>query len=106
MASFSISSLTDRNGHRLELSDHARTRMQQRGIPKKALQTVLQFGEYRRQRDGSTSYYMDKRAMAKAQEALGPEFPQLEKHLNIYLVTASSNTVITIAHQTRSIRRR
>ena len=75
----------------MDLTRHARTRMQQRGINTAALSALLDYGRVARAGRGRDIVYFDKRTRAR----FG----------NSYAILASDGTVITVGHRTRRINR-
>lgn len=76
------------------MTRHARTRSQQRGIPPMIVELLLQFGS-ERQQNGATVYYFDRRARRKLDAYAGGIMPGLEKWLDTCVVLGSNNNVVT-----------
>ena len=85
------------------LTDHARIRMQQRGIPPAALEMLLDYGrEAYDHRHGCRVVLFDKRCRRKLAERIGARaIRSLERHLNAYAVVASDGAVVTVGHRHR-----
>jgi hypothetical protein len=105
----------------MDLTQHARTRMQQRGINAAALGALLDFGRVARAGRGRDIVYFDKRArqrLARA-TALSPARAAADSSAraavapakagaqvcNTYAILESDGTVITVGHRTRRINR-
>lgn len=86
------------------LSDHARIRMQQRGIPPLVLDCLLEYGHAEYDHHGALVVYFDKVARQKLERA-GLQRTKLEKHLNAYAVVACDGTVKTVGHRYKRIPR-
>lgn len=82
------------------LTDHARARMQQRGISPQALEALLDFGREAHDHRGCRVLLFDKRARRRAERALGAEgFRRIERHLGTYAVVAPDNAIVTVGHR-------
>ena len=89
-----------------DCSDHARVRMQQRGIPPAVLDCLLEFGRVTHDHHGAQIIYFDKAARRKIGRAGIPRGRvDIEKHLNAYAVVACDGTVKTVGHRYRRINR-
>jgi len=86
------------------ISDHARVRMQQRGIPTEVLDCLLSFGHAEHDHHGGLVVYFNKVAKHKLDRA-GLRRPQIDKHLNAYAVIACDGTVTTVGHRYKRILR-
>lgn len=83
----------------VRFSDHARARMQQRGINPVIVFWLLDYGRVRRSR-GADMYDLDKRARVRLRCAIGEtEYRRCQKHLDVYVVIADDGIVITVAHR-------
>lgn len=82
----------------LRLTDHARRRMQQRGLRESELERVLEVGTERQQKGGATLVYVD---------AAGRRWlrPGEERLASVYLVISdAAGWIVTVGHRTRSLR--
>jgi hypothetical protein len=77
------------------LTDHARTRMRQRGIPAAVVADLLAYGRSEHDHRGGTIVYFDREARAYARRSS-----------RAYLVLANDGTVVTVGHRYRRIARR
>jgi hypothetical protein len=85
------------------LTRHARSRMQQRGIPPAQIEHVLRYGRERHDRHGGVIVYLDreaKRRLAREGAATGAELDQLA---GLYVVLTAGR-VATVGHRYRRIR--
>lgn len=86
------------------ISDHARIRMQQRGIPPVVLDCLLSYGHAEHDHQGAVIVYFDKAARIRlARSGIRPV--NLDKHLNSYAVLACDGTVKTVGHRYKRIPR-
>jgi len=89
------------------LSDHARVRMQQRGIPGAALECLLDYGRVEHDHHGGAIVYLDKAARRRLLREQGREsLRQLGKRLDAYAVISTDGTVTTVGHRYKRIWRR
>ncbi|MEO6565153.1 MAG: DUF4258 domain-containing protein [Casimicrobiaceae bacterium] len=85
------------------LTRHARSRMQQRGIPPAQIEEVLSYGRERHDRHGGVIVYLDhraKRRMAREGKASAGEVNRLA---GLYVVIAGGR-VATVGHRYRRFR--
>ena len=88
------------------LTQHARQRMQQRGIPQQAIDYVLSYGRVSHDHRGACVMWLDKRSRARLGREAGRQvIRKLDKHLDAYVVTDTDGTVVTVGHRYRRIRR-
>jgi hypothetical protein len=87
----------------MDLTRHARARMQQRGIDTAALGALLDYGRVARAGRGVDIVYFDKRARVQLARAVAA--PAADRVCKSYAVVASDGTVITVGHRTRRIPR-
>jgi hypothetical protein len=81
------------------LTDHARVRMQQRGIPPAALDVLLEFGRESHDHHGCRIIRFDKRSRNRAARELGPAYRGIERYLDAYAVLANDDAVVTVGHR-------
>ncbi|MBK6804497.1 MAG: DUF4258 domain-containing protein [Betaproteobacteria bacterium] len=89
----------------LPCTRHARSRMQQRGIPPMLVDRVLRYGREVHDHHGATVYLIDRAGearIAREGEARGAE---LERLRGVYVVVATDGTIRTVGHRTRRLRR-
>lgn len=88
------------------LSQHAATRMQQRGIPQSALECLLEYGRLQYDHRGGAIVFLDKAARRRlAREQGGAPLRRLQKHLDAYAVIATDGTITTVGHRYKRIPR-
>lgn len=88
----------------LNLTHHARARLQQRGIPPLVVERLLDFGREEHDHQGGRIVYFDRRARARLEKAVGGEtYRRIERHLDAYAVVAETGEVITVGHRTHRI---
>ena len=91
----------------MDLTRHARARMQQRGINAAALDALLDYGRVARAGRGRDIVYFDKRTRQRLERAtaVSPAKAGAQRVCNSYAIVASDGTVITVGHRTRRIPR-
>ena len=90
----------------MDLTRHARARMQQRGIDAAALGALLDYGRVARAGRGVEIVYFDKRARERLKRAtaVSPAKAGVQRVCNSYAIVASDGTVITVGHRTRRLK--
>lgn len=86
------------------LTRHARSRMQQRGIPPSLVDRVLRYGREVHDHHGAIVVMMDRAArtrMARDGESRGVALDRLR---GVYVVLATDGTIRTVGHRTRRLR--
>src|SRR5205809_2857771 len=84
------------------LTDHARARMQQRGIPTAAVEALLNFGSASHLHSkGRELVYFDKVTRA----GLAKANPAADRLARTYAILGSDGTVITVGHRYRRFKR-
>ena len=93
-------------GNDVYFSRHAELRMQQRGIPRLAVDVVLAYGRVSHDHHGGCVVWLDKRARARLCREVGQRMLRLiDNHLYAYAVTdPADGTVLTVGHRYRRIR--
>ena len=88
----------------MNLTQHARLRMQQRGIPRQAIDYVLAYGRVSHDHHGGRVVWLDKRSKARLRWEEGEQLVRkLDKHLNAYAVMGMDGAVLTVGHRYRRI---
>ena len=87
------------------VTNHARARMQQRGIRPEVLEALLDFGREAHVERGRDIVYFDKRARARLAEAKAVAAAEAERVCKSYAIVESDGTVITVGHRYRRIPR-
>ena len=89
----------------MNLTMHARQRMQQRGISRETVDYVLAYGRVSHDNHGGRVVWLDKRSRALMSQAEGRRLlRRLDKSLNTYVVTDCDGMVVTVGHRYRRIR--
>ena len=84
------------------LTEHARIRMQQRGIPPAALEALLDYGrEAHDHRRGCRVVLFDKRTRRRLARHFGPALRKVERYLDAYAVVGPDDAVVTVGHRHR-----
>jgi len=87
-----------------KISEHAKTRMQQRGISAEAVEWLLAYGETMHDHHGAEICYFTKRSRHDMTTDLGQNtMKRCEKLMNSYLVIGADGAVITIGHRYQRI---
>jgi hypothetical protein len=81
-------------------TEHARARMQQRGIPAAAIDALLSYGRASPARRGCEIVFLDKRTRARLARA----DPAAARLARTYAVLGSDGMVVTVGHRYRRIR--
>ena len=87
------------------LSQHARARMQQRGISSATIEALLDFGREVHVDRGCDLVFLDKRARARLAKANPTAAAEAERIAKSYAIVASDGTVITVGYRYRRIPR-
>ena len=84
------------------LSEHARVRMQQRGLPTEALALICSYGRRRYDHQGCARIFLDRRGRAALRRHEGETvYRRYEKAWDAYLVERVGGAVLTAGHRTR-----
>jgi len=87
------------------ITRHARVRCQQRGIPGRLLDLLLDYGKERHVGHGATVLSFPKGARQRLRRCLPQgEFATLDTHLDVYAVVGSNGQVMTVGHRYRPLR--
>jgi|tagenome__1003787_1003787.scaffolds.fasta_scaffold15925193_2 hypothetical protein len=89
----------------MELTNHARIRQQQRGIPPMVIELLIKFGACEKAGDGTSKYFLDGRSSRQLQAYAGQLFRLIEEYLNCYAVVCPEGRVVTVAHRIKRIKR-
>lgn len=88
------------------LTQHARVRMQQRGIGPEVIEDLLDYGRVVHDHRGAEIVYFDHAARRRLAREQGEEaIRRLGKRLATYAVLGSNGQVYTVGHRTRRINR-
>jgi hypothetical protein len=90
----------------LQMTIHASTRLQQRGIPRAVLPYLFAYGRRIHDEHGTRIVYFDRGERQRIRVAAGrQEYKRLEPALNVYAVVSRGGAVITVGRRTRRINR-
>lgn len=90
----------------ISMSQHGRTRMQQRGVPQPALELLVRYGTREHDHKGSQILYFSHRSKRRIARDLGDKaMPSLDKSLDLYAVVGENGEIITVGHRYRRILR-
>src|SRR6185437_11357268 len=85
------------------LTEHARARMQQRGISPAALELLLDYGHEQHDHRGCRIVRFDKRSRRRVLREIGRDaFRRVERWLDAYAVVAEDDAVVTVGHRLHS----
>ena len=88
----------------LNMTDHARTRIQQRGIPAAVVESLLEFGSEAYDHRGGLVVYFNRRARETLRRVAGKDlYRRIETHLDAYAVVTLGGRIVTVGHRTRRI---
>lgn len=90
----------------LQITDHARARLQQRGIPMPVLDCLLTFGKKVHDHHGAEILFFDHQARNQIRRTYGEhDFKRLESKLDTCAVIGSDGVVLTVGQRTKRINR-
>ena len=90
----------------IQLTDHARARLQQRGIPEPVLECLLTYGRKVHDHMGGELVFFDHNSRNRLRRMQGEAaFKKLEAKLDAYAVVADDGVVLTVGHRTKRINR-
>jgi hypothetical protein len=84
---------------------HARTRMQQRGIPAAAVELLISYGNSAPAGDGCELVFFDKAARARLFRDDPAAAREAERLCRTYAVLGNDGAVVTVGHRYRRIHR-
>lgn len=88
------------------LTQHAATRMQQRGIKPHTVELLFHCGSKEYDHRGGTILYFDKQARQRLRRQYGTEHvKKVETQLDTYAVVAKDGSIMTVGHRTKRINR-
>lgn len=90
---------------RADLTTHARTRMQQRGIRAETLEALLDYGTVAHVASGREIVYFDKAARARLVKRAPTVAQAADRLRRTYAILGSDGAVITVGHRYRRIPR-
>jgi hypothetical protein len=86
-------------------TEHARTRMQQRGIPAAAVDLLIDYGKSAPAGEGCELVFFDKAARARLARDNPSAAREAERLCRTYAVVGSDGAVVTVGHRYRRIPR-
>jgi uncharacterized protein DUF4258 len=86
-------------------TDHARARMQQRGIPAAAVEVLINYGKSAPAGDGCELVFFDKAARARLFRDDPAAAREAERLCRTYAVIGAHGAVVTVGHRYRRIPR-
>lgn len=86
------------------MTDHARTRLQQRAIPTEVLDYLLDYGHWEHDHRGADIVWFDQHARALLKHQLpSRHYRALEAKLRAYAVIDSDGAIVTVGYRHRRI---
>ena len=90
----------------IPMSRHAQVRSRQRGIPRDAIEVILDFGREEQSFNNRQVVFMDKEARRRAREVLGrTAYAQIEARLDAAVIIGNRGCIITCMHRKSRIYR-
>ncbi len=90
----------------IQVTEHARIRMQQRCISDEVLDLLLDYGKKTHDNRGGRIIHFDKGSRKRIQRDLGPDVSgRVGDKFNVYAVLGEDNDVVTVGHRFRRIKR-
>ena len=88
------------------ITDHARLRIQQRGIQEDMLPLLLKYGQKTYDNYGDQVYYLNKASRERLERECGREvLRKIRDTLDIYAVVGEGNGLVTVGHRFKRIKR-
>ena len=84
----------------MKLTDHAKTRAQQRGIPILALDLIKKFGRYEKALGGATKIFLEKKEVHRIRQDCKKIIQSLDKLSGVSMII-ESDSILTIYKQER-----
>ena len=86
------------------MTQHAKIRQQQRGIPPIIIDLLIEYGAEARAGSQATSHYFDKAARRRLHAYAGCLFGLFDEYLDYYAIISDDGSVITVAPRTKRVR--
>ena len=81
-------------------SQHAKQRIQQRGIPPLIVTWLLDFGKQRHDHHGGVVHYFDKQSRRNLERQVGRRvLSRLSGYLDSYVVISTDDALVTVGHR-------
>ena len=88
----------------MQLTKHARTRMQQRGVTGTILDLLYTYGRYVERGSAGAIVHFDKHARALIRKTISrKEYARIEAKLNAYAVEAPDGSILTVGYRYKHI---
>ncbi len=85
----------------IQLTRHAKVRMQQRGVPSWFLSLLLEHGKSAHDGHGAVIKSVNKGSRRRLQQVLSrTAYATAERYFDVYAVVTPDDTVVTVAHRT------
>lgn len=89
----------------MQLTKHAHTRMQQRGISKFVMKLLYTYGREVERGSHQALLYFDKRARQLIRQDIPPKYyARIEPKLNTYAIESADGSVITVGFRYKPVR--
>ena len=89
-----------------QLTQHAATRMQQRGIKEQTLECLFEFGSKVNDHRGGVVVFFDKQSRKRMSNDLDKKvIRHMDSQMDTYAVISEHGKVITVGHRTKRINR-
>lgn len=90
---------------RIQLTKHATSRQQQRGIPPLIMEWLTSYGTTSHDHHGAEILYFDKRSRKALAKAVGEEIlSRLSGLLDTYAVVSDDGAIITVGHRFKRVK--
>ena len=90
----------------MRYTDHARKRSQQRGIPTEVVNLLLEYGETKNAGRGCRICAFSSRQVKEELKREGiNRGVNIEKHLRAFLVISKDETIVTVGHRYKHVKR-
>lgn len=89
----------------MKISKHAQVRSQQRGIPHLVIDLLNRFGTEATATDGARIVFFDKSSKRRVRAYSGQIARSIEDFLDTYILKSDTDTVITVGHRIKQIKR-
>jgi len=86
-------------------TDHAKSRMRQRGIPSHVVNLLLDYGVSTRAHEHASIFFFNKKSKSKIKKDIGVRaFQKIESKLDIYIIEREGR-MVTVGHRYKRIKR-
>lgn len=91
--------------HTADLTKHAQARIQQRGIPRMAIEHLLDFGREYHDHHGAVIVMLDHAALRRMERSGTARGPRLDRLRGLYAVVGRDGSIRTAGHRTKRLPR-